>query len=157
MTEEHDPNKTSYAAAPPERTVNAFREDRTVTAHKDVIISVPVARIRSAHGTSTVKVRAAGFSAEVRRPKPNPVTRPPGRFLLALGKGVFTKKFHEGVLLRILADMRYEYYEALLEKRRVKAEWLRVCFTYRYFSHIVQQVPLSLLSALFKIWRQSGS
>lgn len=66
----------------------------------------------------------AGLSAM--RKNVNSVSRPPGSFLLSVSNFFCSKKTQEDVAEQVIADMRIEYNQALFEKRKIKARWIRI-------------------------------
>lgn len=60
----------------------------------------------------------------------NSVSRPPGSFLLSVSNFFCSKKTQEEVAEQVIADMRIEYNRALFEKRKIKARWIRLHYSW---------------------------
>lgn len=76
----------------------------------------------------------------------------PGSRLDAFAEFVFSRRTYEFVLQPALADLQHEYFEALSAGRTRKAQWVRLRGYVRFWSHVVAQVPVSVLRAAVKLW-----
>jgi hypothetical protein len=54
------------------------------------------------------------------------ISRPPGSLVLAVAKFLYSPKSYERVAEPIIADMQFEYCQALAEGNGAKAAWIRV-------------------------------
>jgi hypothetical protein len=62
------------------------------------------------------------------------ISRPPGLFLNSIANFFCSNKVQREIANPLIADMQFEYNQALLEKRRTKAAWIRVrgCWLFFY-------------------------
>lgn len=63
----------------------------------------------------------------------NRLSRPPGSFLLSVSGFFCSRKTQEEVADQVIADMRIEYNQALFEKRKIKARWIRIRYCWIFF------------------------
>lgn len=63
----------------------------------------------------------------------NRLSSPPGSFLLSVSNFFCSKKTQEEVADQVIADMRIEYNQALFEKRKIKARWIRIRYCWIFF------------------------
>lgn len=59
-------------------------------------------------------------------PKHRGISKPPGTALLRLAEVFASRRFYDHVLSQIIADMQYEYFEALSEGKPMKASVARI-------------------------------
>lgn len=81
------------------------------------------------------------------------LSRPPGWRLHCFAETWFSKKTFTQVLEPILSDMQLEYFEALAAKRPWKARIVLLRGYLSFWSAVVAQAPLSVLSLLYKVWK----
>jgi hypothetical protein len=84
-------------------------------------------------------------AVEARRGK---IRKAPGTTLLAFAEWVFSEKKVEREFKPIIAEWRYEYYNALVQKRTIKAEWISTRWRYGFFKSMVKTEVLSFFRAL---------
>jgi hypothetical protein len=63
---------------------------------------------------------------------PQKIKEPPGTKLLTLVEFFYSRKTVEEVFKPIIADWRTEYFEAISQKRDVKAAWISTRYRYRF-------------------------
>ena len=81
------------------------------------------------------------------------IIMPPGYFMGVISELVFSKRTREKVIVPILADMQYEYCEAIADGRSGKAVIVRIR---GYLSFVVAAlaVMLTVLKTVAEIWRK---
>lgn len=79
------------------------------------------------------------------------VSQPPGFTLLALADFLYSKKTVEQIAAPLIADMQFEYNEALFEGRKYKAMWVRVRGGWSFFKTLGMY---SVLRTFVEIWRK---
>lgn len=62
------------------------------------------------------------------------LVRPPGALMSSAARFLCTKKTYELVVKPAIQDMRYEYFEALAERSKARALWLRIVGTMTVFA-----------------------
>jgi len=85
------------------------------------------------------------------------IYRPPGERLGAFARFCFSRKTYAIVVEPALRDLQDEYLEALAEGQPLKARWVRCRDTLAFWSALVNQVPISLLRLLYRLWKAAGS
>lgn len=86
-------------------------------------------------------------------PQPYPksqikVHRPPGSRLLSIVEFLYSPSARQKVFEPLIADWRFEYFEALAAKKRLKAQWISV----RYYWAFCKAMGLQrLLSVIYKM------
>jgi hypothetical protein len=83
--------------------------------HRKLILRAGFGALFSSSGRSTL-------SANSRRR----LTRPPGSFMQSTAEFLCSRKSYERVAKPIIADLQFEYFEALSQGRRGKAAYIRV-------------------------------
>lgn len=85
------------------------------------------------------------------------VARPPGWRLGAFARFWFSRKTYSLVLEPTLRDLIDEYVKALAEGQPLKARWVRWRGTFAFWSAVVNQMPVSFLRLLHRLWKAAGS
>lgn len=83
------------------------------------------------------------------------VVHPPGTYLRRLGSFLFTRKTFEGVLEPVLEDLQIEVFESLTRGETARARWIRCVYTGIFLATALRQIPVSLLSWVFRAWKMS--
>lgn len=77
------------------------------------------------------------------------VLRPPGSTLLSVADFLCSKKTIEEIAKPLIADMQFEYYEALFAGRKLKAVWIRIRYTASFFMAIGLYRLLKFVATIF--------
>jgi len=83
-------------------------------------------------------------------PKKIRISHPPCSFLWWFADFFCSKKTQRQITNPIIAQIRYEHSEALLEKRKVKAEWIHLRGYWEFFSALGLHRLLKTFARLFK-------
>jgi hypothetical protein len=83
----------------------------------------------------------------------NRISRPPGSNLLWIADFFCSKKTKQQITDEVISTMQYEYYEALNEKRKVKAAWIHVRGCWSFFNSLTLH---RILKTLLDLWRHAG-
>ena len=79
------------------------------------------------------------------------ITTPPGSFLQSVATFLFSRRTVEQAVKPIIADLQFEYFEALSQQEPWKARWIRI----RYFCSLCIVLGLLRILKLFaSVWRQ---
>ena len=81
------------------------------------------------------------------------VEAPPGHYLMAIADFFFSKKKNVRVFIPLIADMREEYYAALIQHRQWKAMWIKIRGTWSFFATIGVDRAYSFLLLFVKTWK----
>jgi len=82
--------------------------------------------------------------------KPN-ISHPPGSLMQSLAEFLCSRKSYEQVAKPIIADLQVEYFEALTQRRKFKALYIRC----RYFcSFCIALGLISLIKKFVEAWRK---
>jgi hypothetical protein len=84
----------------------------------------------------------------------NGISRPPGSTIFAIADFFCCKKTVEGIVTPLIADMQFEYNEALAAKRKYKAGWVRVRGCWSLFKALGMY---SILKTFVEVWRKISS
>ena len=95
--------------------------------------------------------------ARIGSSQPARIYRPPGARLGAFARFWFSRKTYAMVVEPTLRDLQDEYSEALAEGQPPKARWVRCRGTLAFWSAVVNQLPVSLLRLLYRLWKAAGS
>lgn len=74
------------------------------------------------------------------------ISCPPGAILLAIVDFLFSHRYVEHTFKSLVADWRYEYFEALKQGRTYKAHWISARYRYRF----IMAMSLSRIFSLLK-------
>jgi hypothetical protein len=80
-------------------------------------------------------------------------SKPPGWRLIGLADFLYSKRTLHLVFEPLVAELQYEYFEALKERRIGKCFWVRVRGYFGFWQTVVAQVPLSLWDTVSAIWK----
>ena len=97
--------------------------------------------------------RAESAKMRVRRRR---VALPPGAHLNAFASFVFRKRVYETVFRPYLAEMQEEYFEALKNGSRRKAQWVHIRGVAGFWSTVALQLPVSLAKVIKRLWTVAG-
>jgi hypothetical protein len=84
----------------------------------------------------------------------NGISRPPGSTLFAIADFFCSKKTVEGIVTPLIADIQFEYNEALAAKRKFKAGWVRVRGCWSFFKALG---IYSILKTFVEMWQKISS
>jgi len=84
----------------------------------------------------------------------NGISRPPGSTLFAIADFFCSRKTVEGIVTPLIADMQFEYNEALAAKRKCKAGWVRVRGCWSFFKALGMY---SILKTFVELWQKISS
>ncbi len=82
--------------------------------------------------------------------------KPPGWRLADFSRFVFSRRTYTVVLEPTLRDLLDEYLAALAEGQPRKATWVRWRGYFAFWSAVVNQLPVSFLRLLVKLWKAAG-
>ncbi len=82
------------------------------------------------------------------------ISRPPGSTLFAIADFFCSKKTVGEVVTPLIADMQFEYNEALAGRRKHKAKWIRVRGCWSFFKALGMH---SILKTFVEMWRKISS
>jgi hypothetical protein len=85
-----------------------------------------IARRRAPHLEHVEHIRRWLISLGVQPTVPPKILRPPGSCLRAIADFVYSRKTVEHVFKPMIADLEYEYIEALAAGRPLKARWVHI-------------------------------
>ena len=84
----------------------------------------------------------------------NGISRPPGSTLFAIADFFCSKKTVGEVVTPLIADMQFEYNEALAARRKHKAKWVRIRCCWSFFKALGMH---SILKTFVEMWRKISS
>ena len=87
---------------------------------------------------------------------PQRIHRPPGSKMLSLVEFFCSKKTYSKVFEPIIADLHEEYFEALDKRRHWKMRWIRIRYTWAFFSAIGLNISLSTIKKIVDLWKVIG-
>jgi hypothetical protein len=120
------------------------REFRTV--HKYAVVCVRVSRALA--DVSLLQSSINGPKrASVR------IQMSPGWCLHRLAAIAFSRETFETVIEPTLSDMQTEFFEALHEKRPLKARWVQCRGYWNFWCTVAGQLPISMIKLLVTLWR----
>ncbi|MCI0662209.1 MAG: hypothetical protein L0220_14155 [Acidobacteria bacterium] len=70
---------------------------------------------------------------------------PPGQLLLSIVDFFYSPKYVEGTFKPLIADLQYEYFEALKSNRQWKAKWIRVRYCWAFAKAMGLSKALSVI------------
>lgn len=89
-------------------------------------------------------------------PSEKPVVHaPPGWGLHRISAFLYSPKTFTEVFEPVLADMQFQYFEALAAKQPHKATWIRIRGYWTFFSHVVAQLPVSAVRMIWLAWKST--
>jgi len=88
----------------------------------------------------------------VRRGRSRRTVSPPGVRLDHAARWFYSTRTYERVLQPALADMQFEYFQALHTGQPRKAKWERLKGYWAFWKAVVAQMPISMLQAVVKLW-----
>ena len=114
---------------------------------------------RSFYGNSSIASKGTRIPVETQASAPHvpsrrKVGRPPGSALRVLAEFFLSKKTYEEIAKPTLADLQFEYCEALREKRRLKAKWIRLRGTCSFWLALGTS---TLIKTIAGVWRRVHS
>jgi hypothetical protein len=77
----------------------------------------------------------------------------PGWCLHRLAALAFSRQTFETVIEPTLSDMQTEFFEALHEKRPLKARWVQCRGYWNFWCTVAGQLPISMMKLLVTLWR----
>lgn len=84
------------------------------------------------------------------------VYKPPGARLDRIARFVFSKRSYREVFGPCIADLQYEYFEALQARSRWKARWEILRGYCAFTAAVVAHLPLSLIRMVVTLWKAIG-
>ena len=81
---------------------------------------------------------------------------PPGMSLNRFALFVYSKKTYWQIFQPAIQQMQEEYFDALVEKKKWKARWVRLRGYVSFFSAMAAHLPVSGLKAVQRIWTIVG-
>jgi hypothetical protein len=95
-----------------------------------------------------------GSAREHRQTGHTGVSDPPGMTLQTVAEFFCSKKTCEQIVKPMIADLQFEYFDALSQKRILKARWIRV----RYFWSFCSVLGMTrILKSFVDVWRTFNS
>ena len=127
--------------------------DRLVTHVAEIEVTRKRAQGRDLLGRRLRKVGQAATNRLVRLGSRRKVRRPVGSSLRGVAEFVFSKKSCEQVYDPLITDLRFEYCEALAEKRGGKARWVRARGYGSFLAAVLAHVAASGGHLVVRVWR----
>ncbi|MBZ5659047.1 MAG: sugar transferase [Acidobacteriia bacterium] len=90
---------------------------------------------------------------EARNSSLKKVSGPPGLLIQSFAEFLCSKKTYEQIVKPMIADLQFEYFEALSQRRILKASWIRM----RYFFSLCSALGLfRVIRAIADFWQQAN-
>jgi hypothetical protein len=112
-----------------------------------------VALLRTANGQMTLEQFREYLEDPLSRRSQSSIRRAPGWRLHRMVAWVYKPRTFEEVLEPVLSDLQEEYFEALRQGARGKAQWVRVRGYCAFWTHVGLLVPGTLFRALVTLWK----
>lgn len=149
------PNRKETSGSVPEKVITEPQASNTGTIIEPLTLKIVLVILALLGGTLAAMFSFAPGSSELLagpRLHSTVIGRAPGANYLLIVDFLFSPKTVEETFKPIVADWRTEYFEALNQRRKWKARWISVRYTYSF----VASMGLTKIVSFIKIFTRAG-